>query len=116
MGTDNDFGQQASCGEPRFKHDCSACVFLGHWLGSDLYVCSASCTRIAGWTNCIARYGDKGHLYTSLSMSTDAWNEEYAKGGTVRQSVPGVLLEAWRRWYTMHLNNDCEGATAREEN
>lgn len=39
--------------EPRYKHDCAACTFLGHSDGYDLYHCSQH-----GHPMLIARYSE----------------------------------------------------------
>jgi hypothetical protein len=45
---------------PIFVHDCSACVFLGHARGHDLYFCEQH--RMPTVT---ARYGSEGVEYRS---------------------------------------------------
>lgn len=42
--------------QPKFKHDCEACTFLGHFYDHDVYQCG---------TSLIARYSDEGHEYHS---------------------------------------------------
>lgn len=32
---------------PRYQHDCKRCVFLGHHLADDLYVCDAEPTIVS---------------------------------------------------------------------
>jgi hypothetical protein len=52
--------------EPKFKHDCSRCVFMGYiWSykrnqAVDLYFCPQ-----CGLPTVIVRYGNEGHDYTS---------------------------------------------------
>jgi len=46
--------------QPKFKHDCSACTFLGHFNENDLYHCTQSVSPTV-----IARYGDNGSAYSS---------------------------------------------------
>ena len=41
---------------PKFEHDCSECVFLGHFQKSDLYVCRGTV---------IARFSDEPRDYAS---------------------------------------------------
>lgn len=43
---------------PKFQHDCSRCVYLGHFEDHDLYYC-------AGEPTVIARFGDEGPDYGS---------------------------------------------------
>jgi hypothetical protein len=47
---------------PRYKHDCSACKFLGEYYEYDLYWCPQSA---ANRPTVIARYGDEGWKYSS---------------------------------------------------
>lgn len=46
--------------QPRFRHDCSKCTYLGCFEASDLY----HCLQATGPT-VIRRYGDDGPSYTS---------------------------------------------------
>lgn len=54
--------------EPKYKHDCNACIFLGHLEGADHYICKDSL---------IARDSSEGPDYSSfpiyavLSMDPD---------------------------------------------
>lgn len=50
-----------------FKHDCGACVYLGHWDGHDLYYCAV---QVTGPT-VIARYGSVGPDYKSGVLLSD---------------------------------------------
>lgn len=43
---------------PKFQHDCTACIFLGHFEDHDLYYCDREPTVIA-------RFGDDGPQYGS---------------------------------------------------
>lgn len=46
--------------KPRFKHDCTDCIFLGWTLEADLYFCQSE------WhSTLIARYSDKPEFYES---------------------------------------------------
>jgi hypothetical protein len=45
--------------KPKFKHDCSNCVFIGRMEGHDIYRCRKSV---------IARYGDEGWEYLSSDV------------------------------------------------
>ena len=45
--------------EPKYKHDCTYCTFLGHHEGHDLYVCIGSIPTV------IARFGNSGWEYQS---------------------------------------------------
>lgn len=57
---------------PRFDHDCSRCVFLGHCdytyegrlLVSDLYACDSQQSALG--PSFIARFGSKGPDYASM--------------------------------------------------
>lgn len=52
--------------EPKFKHDCTRCKFLGHgtYLGTpvDWYVCQGRIRTV------IARYGNDGKEYSSAGI------------------------------------------------
>lgn len=46
---------------PRYQHDCSACTFLGHFAGYDLYFCPQG-----GFSpTVLARFSNEGPDYTS---------------------------------------------------
>lgn len=45
---------------PKFTHDCTACQFLGHYEGHDLYACDKKIEKTL-----IARFGDHGPEYCS---------------------------------------------------
>ena len=45
--------------EPRHKHDCDQCDYLGQYEGADLYFCGKSLPTV------IARYSDEPSDYTS---------------------------------------------------
>jgi alpha-D-ribose 1-methylphosphonate 5-triphosphate synthase subunit PhnG len=44
----------------RYKHDCSACLFVGEHGEYDVYVCPQN-----GLPTIVARYGDEGSEYVS---------------------------------------------------
>lgn len=44
---------------PVFKHDCEACIFLGHWCGRDLWYHKGVTETV------IARFGNDGMDYIS---------------------------------------------------
>ena len=48
-----------------FKHDCNACVFLGHYQGSDLYFCPRGGPAANGIPTVIARRSNDPPDYTS---------------------------------------------------
>ncbi len=81
--------------KPRYTHDCSACVFLGHYDTEegefDLYACTAR--QVGGDDSFIARYGDEGPEYASAPSSI--------------ASRPGFsiapVVEAYRRWLRLDL-------------
>lgn len=43
----------------RYKHDCNSCISLGVFGDYDLYFCNKVLKSV------LARYGNKGHEYTS---------------------------------------------------
>lgn len=48
--------------EQKFKHDCDACRFIGHFEGYDVYICGPKTPSI------IARNGDDGPEYASTQI------------------------------------------------
>lgn len=46
--------------QPKFKHDCEDCAFLGHFNAHDVYKCGSSL---------LARYSDEGSEYASWPKS-----------------------------------------------
>jgi len=46
---------------PKFKHDCSECIFLGLYKGNDLYFCRQG----GSFPTVISRYGNDGPDYSS---------------------------------------------------
>ena len=42
--------------KPKFDHDCTKCVFLGHWEDADLYACPSQNTVIARFSSDAADY------------------------------------------------------------
>jgi hypothetical protein len=53
----------AQSGEAMYTHDCTYCLFLGHYDGADLYYCP----RCEGGT-AVARYGNDGPDYVSMAI------------------------------------------------
>ena len=96
--------------EPTYQHDCEACIFMGTWTGPDqalgqenalfdLYVCPRETTL---GTCCIARFGNDGPEYASMSLTAELWDASLAAIHGARQSmyhcyIP-ALCEVWRRW------------------
>lgn len=74
------------------KHDCDTCLFLGTYHSQDLYVCSREQASL-GMT-IVARYGDDGHEYSSMSVTACSRLDHNGPGP---QLLP-ELREAWRRW------------------
>ncbi len=91
---------------PVHKHDCDACTFLGNGKVQgtvyDFYTCPRGLAAELG-VNCLARYGDDGPEYYSLSCSRELWDEALAArdAGKDRPSMyhPWMpeLLECWRQ-------------------
>lgn len=93
--------------KPLYTHDCEHCVFLGTWVREvegllnqtfDLYVCP----RGTLGTNCIARWGNDGPEYSSMTMENPLWRSSLAHINGPRRSMYECyipeLCEAWRRW------------------
>jgi len=51
---------------PKFQHDCSNCVFVGHFFGNDVYTCKGSEGPMG--TSIVARDGNNGPEYTSMPV------------------------------------------------
>lgn len=99
---------------PCFTHDCTACIFLGHynyeaplvdgseWTTVDLYYCD---TAIMGGT-CIARYGSDGPQYSSCPV--DLIKRDLVtlmeNGGRVATSTPAIV-EAYNRYMKYQEEN-----------
>lgn len=60
-------------GEPRYKHDCESCIFLGEFRQYDLYVCVSSPTIIA-------RFGAGGEYDSGLEMAMSGQHPALAEG------------------------------------
>jgi hypothetical protein len=70
--------------KPWYKHDCSACKFLGCHYEYDLYWCPQPMVNVP---TVIARFGDEGWEYTSGMPSA-----------SFREQLPDdPKVEAWRR-------------------
>lgn len=97
---------------PKYKHDCDACLFLGeievrgqHY---DIYTCMAEWPKKQaderGEVGLIARYGDGGPEYASMTCHRARWEEAAwaYRRGLDRPSMyhPWVpeLLEAWDQY------------------
>jgi len=82
---------------PRFRHDCTACTFLGQWVDPhgerfDLYHCEGG---LPGGS-AVARYGGDGPDYSSSPfVLKDALIKAHAKHGT---HGTDAVLEAMLRW------------------
>jgi hypothetical protein len=61
--------------EPRFKHDCKQCNFIGRLDDRDLYTCSQG----GHLYTLVARYGDDGPDYTSGPIEMFHKTAEYLK-------------------------------------
>lgn len=59
---------------PRHKHDCDNCVFLGHYKKYDLYCCPKINSKKI--STVVARYGDDGPDYYSGLDFARFWKEE----------------------------------------
>lgn len=65
--------------EPKFKHDCTACHFLGHFFKHDVYVCDNGYSG----GSIVARYGDEGPDYQSQCIKYLHWFDPEAKIGLI---------------------------------
>lgn len=59
--------------QPKFVHDCEACVYLGEHEGEDLYYCAKSIQTV------IARYGNEGSDYMSGMRFADPTSPNLAE-------------------------------------
>jgi hypothetical protein len=92
---------------PAYTHDCEACVYLGQSESDgrilDHYRCADSLVTDEGpHTCCIARFGNNGPDYASMTLSDRCWDESLAAINGPRQSmyhcyIP-ALCESWKRW------------------
>lgn len=93
--------------KPIYAHDCDACTFLGSGeaIGHshDFYTCPKEISVSDSSTCCVARFGDKGSEYVSMTLEDVLWDESLAAldAGKERPSVYHCwvpeLLECWRR-------------------
>lgn len=56
--------------EPRFKHDCTACVFIGQHADHDIYRCPQEIIPGQPSPTIVARWDDMGSAYTSGPIVT----------------------------------------------
>ncbi len=54
---------------PRFRHDCEACAFLGHFRGYDVYHCENEAFSHLTGGSLIARHGDEGSDYWAMQKN-----------------------------------------------
>jgi len=73
--------------EPRYKHDCNQCVFLGHEREYDLYYCPQE-----GLPTILARYGNWGGDYLSGMPTTIFRTREPLSVGRERARAFGLRL------------------------
>ena len=82
--------------KPRYRHNCPGCMFMGHHGNYDLYTCPGG-----SFPCCIARFGDEGSEYSSMSMEMELWDASLAAIDGPRQSMYHCyipeLCEVWRR-------------------
>lgn len=97
--------------KPLYTHDCARCIFLGTWVKEDeglpdqtvdLYVCPPRPGSLLQGTNCVARWGNEGPDYSSMTLENPLWRSSLAHINGPRQSLyecyTPALCEAWRRW------------------
>lgn len=85
--------------KPRYTHDCTACVFLGHYDTEeegefDLYACTAQ--QVGGGGSFIGRYGNEGYEYASAPANIASRSDYFIKS----------VVEAYRRWQRLDHIND----------
>lgn len=51
---------------PQYAHDCATCVFHGHVMGFDIYICRGEKAVLGG--SIIARHGSEGGAYASVPL------------------------------------------------
>lgn len=101
---------------PQFVHDCPDCTFLGravvNRLRYDFYTCPHTFPSMVG---CLARWGDDGPNYSSMSLPADAWDaalDAYLKGQErPSMTVPWApeLLECWRVFKALQPTGGLQG-------
>lgn len=73
--------------KPKYKHDCDACKFLGHFYDHDVYTCERSV---------IARYSDELSEYSSMPASVlvdSLGGEQWAKDRAERAMVAALTCQ-----------------------
>ena len=79
---------------PKFEHDCSRCIFLGHSLNRDYYICIDEEPLL---TTLIARYGKNGSYSSGIEFCWSgiylnkalqlAYEQGYITGGLKRVAL-----------------------------
>lgn len=93
---------------PRYKHDCTSCLFLGQLDKYDLYICPK---EVSGPTP-VCRYGNEGWEYKSGMPFADQDIEPYATAKR-RAIAAGLLLSDEPVWnQDQPLPEDAEIAEA----
>jgi len=75
----------------RFTHDCDNCEYLGQSKEFDLYTCEQG----GMMRTFIARYGNKGHEYTSMPWIA---MEPISASSVIGNSTLTAVFEAWKRY------------------
>jgi hypothetical protein len=70
--------------KPCYDHDCTTCVFLGHYGAADLYV------HPSGHKTVIARYSSKGSDYASGLFATGLLDLNEAKRRAVERGILSI--------------------------
>lgn len=96
-----------------YEHDCAVCRYVGAYCEKpggrihDLYVCEGR--SIPGSVTCVARYGNEGGEYASMSLSPDQWDKSVhlheAKIVDVYCCRMPELLAAWKCASNWHIRN-----------
>lgn len=95
-------------GNPRFKHDCSSCVYLGSTVIDsversgveefDLYVCPAKAPGAKAET-VVARFGEDGNYHSGLEFGRTAFNNlptmVYAGCGAIATAYALAKIHGW---------------------
>ena len=81
--------------KPIYLHDCTVCRFLGDFLHNELYYDLYVCRDSIGIL-CLARYGDDGCEYLSMTRTKEEWEKELIRNISPEHST-SVLRAAYRK-------------------
>lgn len=85
--------------KPRYKHpECSACRFVMHVSGMDIYICASGSSR--SWS-LIARHSDRGEDYNSMLLWL--FRDLLCMNAPIGSTVPG---DTWSMPFRDYIMSD----------